>query len=361
MKDEKQKGTNVFAAAMQKTKELGEKAAENAKAVGRKVADGAKAGAEAAAQGAAELGKKVADGAKAGADVAAQNWAEFSKRQEEAAKLRKERAADAAWQRDMAKYNPLFWDDYISDGYTRPSLIMIRNEVERRGIEVCEDAIGWTEKVDDAEVLCLYDKALEASGITFVPVASVGELYCEDQFDRTKYISVGTVFSQAHEERISELKEVARSLGAKYCCIEISESTAEAASHDRKAEFKVKAKGANTHENIQQKEANATAEKRSGRIEAFFEGSAAPKRPVLKWFAHSNSIRKLIDARCSEENRLYKETIEINGSSSATMSQQLAASIDGALGKVASVKGSASMAAKASKEHNSTLYFHIEF
>ncbi|MBQ9959055.1 MAG: hypothetical protein IJP01_01745, partial [Oscillospiraceae bacterium] len=158
MKDEKQKGTNVFAAAMQRTKELGEKAAENAKAVGRKVADGAKAGADAAAQGMAELGKKVADGAKAGADAAAQGWADMAQRAEEAAQQRKARAEDIAKQKLLEKYNPLFWDDYIADGYTRPNIIMISNDAERRGIEVCKGAMGWTEKAGEMDVLCLYDE-----------------------------------------------------------------------------------------------------------------------------------------------------------------------------------------------------------
>jgi hypothetical protein len=43
------------------------------------------------------------------------------------------------------------------------------------------------------------------------------------------------------------------------------------------------------------------------------------------------------------------------------MSQKAAYAIDGAIGKLGGVKASSSMEAQAAKEHNSKLFFHIEF
>nr|MDD6336587.1 hypothetical protein [bacterium] len=56
-----------------------------------------------------------------------------------------------------------------------------------------------------------------------------------------------------------------------------------------------------------------------------------------------------------------RETLELAGSSSATMSQKTACAIDGAIGRIGGAKGSSSMDAQAAKEHHSKLYFHIEF
>lgn len=370
---EKRKGLNAITNAMNKAKELGEKAAENTKAgfaaaaqgaadIGKKVADGAKAGAEAAAQGASEIGKKVADSAKAGAEAAAQGWAEFSKRQEEAAKQRKVRADDIAKQKLLEKYNPLFEADYTADSYTRPNIIMIRDAAERRDIDVCQNAIGWTEKAGELDVLYLYNEYVENSGITFVPAAECDAVYCVDKFDTSKYINAADVFKQYHEDRMAELMNIAYCLGAKHVRIEMSEKNSSAHSLKEKKEAKVTKAGVGG--NIHAHADNAAEEQASVTVfrDTRLSGSDECSRPQLKWFAHDANINQLIEMRLSDKNTIQEDTLEIKASTFSTMSSKVAAAIDVALGgKKDGGKVEGSMEQKAKQEHNSTLLFHIEF
>ena len=88
---------------------------------------------------------------------------------------------------------------------------------------------------------------------------------------------------------------------------------------------------------------------------------SALQQPELKWFAHDDTIKHLIEMCCNGKLVVKTETLELFGSSSATISQKTAGTIDGAMGKLGGVKGGISMESKAAQEHQSTLHFHIEF
>lgn len=75
---------------------------------------------------------------------------------------------------------------------------------------------------------------------------------------------------------------------------------------------------------------------------------------------HDDTIKRLIDMRCSDINALQSETLILEGSSSATMSKKTACAIDNAIGKVG-VSGKANMEGQASKEERSKLIFRVEF
>ena len=140
-----------------------------------------------------------------------------------------EKSKQDSYMRRLKKYNPLFPEMYHSADFNIPNMIVIRDDAERRGIDVCEGAIGWLGTVGGMEVLYLYDEAVAESGITFVPVASCDAVYYVDNHDRSRFIRTDCIFSKAHEERIAELKHVAHALGARKCTIEISESSMEMA------------------------------------------------------------------------------------------------------------------------------------
>lgn len=100
--------------------------------------------------------------------------------------------------------------------------------------------------------------------------------------------------------------------------------------------------------------------RRSGIIEAEFEGSDDVKYPELKWFANDDTIKRLIEIRTNDRNQIKSETLILEGSLSATMSQKTACAIDGAIGKIgASTK--ASMEGQATKENHSKMIFKVEF
>jgi len=255
----------------------------------------------------------------------------------------------------------LFPERYNSDSFAVPNLIMIVDDAVRRGIDVCEGSIGWTANESGVEVMYLYDEAVDFSGITFVPSATCDSIYYVDSFDRKKFIRTDYIFSKAHEERLAELKYIAYSLGAKFCSIEIRESTYSTRAQRIKADVSVGFKGVSSKEHMDQAVVSTDRSDRSGSTSVEFQGSDTPQRPTLKWFAYDDNIQKLIEMRCGGLNAIRSETLELSGSSSATMSRKAAYSIDMALGKMGGGKTGISMDEQAEKEHQSKLLFHIEF
>ena len=265
------------------------------------------------------------------------------------------------YQRRLRKYNPLFPEEYTSNGFALPRLIVVVDESVRRGIDVCEGSVGWCNKEGDADVLYLYSDAINIRKLQFYPSATCDAAYYADSFNSNRYIRVDCIFSKAHEERLAELKNVAYALGAKSCTIEITEANQEVNSSHHTSGINAKARSfgglvAKSDESTSASRSNL----RSGKITAVFEGNDQPKKPKLKWFALDENIKKLIDMRCNSGNALKSETLELSGSTSATMTYKTAASIDGAITKIG-IKGSVSMQSQAMIEHSSKLIFSVEF
>ena len=281
---------------------------------------------------------------------------------QQGAKDLSEKAKNDSYSRRLKKYNPLFPETYQSETFNIPNMIMIRDDAERRGIDVCEGAIGWLDNANGMEVMCLYDEAVKMSGIQFIPTVTCDAIYYVDSFDRNRFIRTDCIFSKAHEERLAELKNIAYSLGAKTCSIEINEANFEVSLSNKKASLNGNIKNANisTNEKFEQSLSHENSSQRSGRIVVEFEGSDNPKRPKLKWFEHDDNIKKLIEIRCKNANAIKSETLELSGASSATMSQKTAYAIDGAISKMG-VKGASDMEKHAKSEHQSKLIFNIEF
>lgn len=313
-----------------------------------------------------DLSKKAVSDMKESAQSLSEKTNDFSKRAladiQKGAQDLSEKNKLENYQRRLKKYNPLFPDAYQSPDFRCPTLIMIVHDDVRRTIDVCEGAIGWLENKGGTEVLCLYDEAVEFSGLQFVPTVTNDALYYVDSFAHDRFIRVDCIFSKAHEERLAELKHVAHSLGAKRCTIEITELSREATMSKWKANMGLKMTGSKVSgsDGYEQSSQSMNDTRLSGKVSSEFEGSDTPKRPKLKWFAHDDNIKKLIDMRCKSSNTIKSETLEISGATSATMSQRSASSIDAVLGNIG-VKASMSMEAKAVRENQSKLYFTVEF
>lgn len=237
-----------------------------------------------------------------------------------------EKSKQENYERRMKKFNPLFPEQYHSETFNLPNMIVIVDDAVRRGIDVCEGAIGWLSNQKGMEVLHLYDEYIQECGIQFVPAPICDAAYYVDRFDRKRFIQTEVIFSKAHEERMAELKHIAYMLGAKYCSIEISESTSSTESMSRNAEVTAgkKSIGFSSKESAQQSSSYEARMSRSGKIEAVFGGSDEIKRPELKWFKHDDTIKRLIDMRCSDRNAIQSENLILEGSSSATMSKKTA-------------------------------------
>lgn len=267
--------------------------------------------------------------------------------------------------RRMKKYNPLFPDKYFNEDFNLPNMIVIVDDAVRRGIDVCEGAIGWLNNENGVEVMYLYDEFINDCGIQFIPAVICDAVYYVDRFDRNRFIQTDCLFSKAHEERLAELKYIAYSLGAKKFSVELSESNVEKTNTHTKAESKLSGKlhGISTSA-VSSKENSSSFSlnsQRLGKIEAEFEGSQKISRPELKWFAHDDNIKNLIEMRCEKTNSIKSETLILEGSASATMAKKTACAIDGAIGKIGGIKGSSDMESQAINEIQSKLIFNIEF
>ena len=317
---------------LQKTADFSKKTAEKTVDFGKK-----------AAEKTVDISKKVADNVQ------------------ENAKALSEKSKDEAYLRKLKKYNPLFPDQYFSPEFNRPNMIVIVDDAVRKGVDVCEGAIGWLSNSNGMEVLSLYDEAVELSGIRFVPSAICDAAYYVDAFDRNRYIQVEKFFSKAHEEKLAELEHIAYVLGAKSCSIELieqqAESHAKSYSHSVFIGAKALSKG---KEHVENSSSEMNLSKRSGRKTSNFQGHDTPKIPELKWFQHDDNIKRLIEMRCLDVNSIRSTTLELEGTASSTMSLKTACDIDGTL-KAINMKASANMEKRANMESYSKLLFIVEF
>jgi len=278
------------------------------------------------------------------------------------AKLLSKKNKEDAILRKIKKYSPIFPDFFNSKEFNIPNMIMIVDDEIRRNIEVCDGSIGWLGKVNDIEVLYLYDEYIQLSNIQFVPFPSCDEIYYIDNFDRNRFIRTDYIFVKSHEEKLAELKHIAFSLGAKRCFIEFSENKSKRTSKNNINDLGVKLKNKfSISENYEQDMKFNGNDSISGKIMINFEGSNTTRKPELKWFKHDDNIKRLIDMRINEDNPIKSETLELYGSTSATMTNKTAIKIDAALSKMGAAKSKYGISSQSVKENNTKLIYKVEF
>ena len=148
--------------------------------------------------------QKAKDAGKSAAETAGKSAAALT-----------EKVRDASYQERLKKYNPLFPAEYSDVSFTLPRLIQIVDASVRRGIDVCEGAIGWQSVEAETDVLHLYNTSVALKEIEFYPAVTIGATYYVDNFNPNRYIDVDCIFNKAHEERLAELEQIAYALGAK--------------------------------------------------------------------------------------------------------------------------------------------------
>ncbi len=286
----------------------------------------------------------------------------ISENVQEKAKTFSDKTKNDSYMRKLKKYNPLFAERFYSEEFNLPNMIVIVDDAVRRGIDVCEGAIGWLSNENGMEVMYIYDEFAPSCGISFVPNVICDAVYYVDKFDRNRFVQTDCIFSKAHEERLAELKYIAYSLGAKYCSIEISESNTKVEINKAKAEMKAKEplKGVSASIKAEQGLSNKDVTRRTGIIEVEFEENNSISKPNLKWFKNDEIIKNLIDIRCNGDCSLKSETLILEGAMSATMSKKTAYAIDCAISKIG-ISGKSDIENQAVKENHSKLIFKVDF
>ena len=284
--------------------------------------------AEVAGEKAKTVGGLVADKAAGASDFVV-----------EKASTGKEKAAQAGLEARARYYNPRFREDFFDPEFDLPDIIVIADGDARKGIDVCEGAIGWLSKHKGTEVLHLYSEFVDECGLDFHPRPLLGAVYQVDTYDPRRFIDLSCIFEVSHKDRITELRNIAYSLGAKHCKVESYESKKEVSVKESKARLRGSKKGDKKSGSIS---VDAEGGSRS-RMDSFeemglvfeqsFSGGASPQRPVLHWYRSNREIQSLIDMRCSgqDSNTVESYHIEIDGSSSTTMAQARARKIDAIL------------------------------
>ena len=257
-------------------------------------------------------------------------------------------------------FRPVFPEQYASSDFDRPKMIAIANNADRKDIEVCEGAIGWSDTAAGEEVLHLYEDAVPTSGITFFPQALCDSVYYEDSLTPGRFINLDCYFDVLQKDRITELRRIAYELGARKCTLE----SIEEAKSVRMAKGGIGAKG--KIGKIPAGDADvshkSTSESRKRIVfSQTFEGNAEPRRPELKWFAHDQEIEFLISTRCNAGGNVTKSyRVELDSSSTQTMSEQLGAKLDKALSKLGA-SCNFSLKGEALNESRRRLVFEVEF
>ncbi|MBR6898042.1 MAG: hypothetical protein IKN24_07705 [Lachnospiraceae bacterium] len=278
-----------------------------------------------------------------------------------------DKLADDGYQRRLKKYNPLFPEVYFGEGFFLPNIIMIVDDAVRRDIDVCKGAIGWREKRNDTEILCLYDEFVNDCGLKFIPAASCDEIYYVDVHDRKRFIRHDCIFQQSHAEKVAELEHIAYSLGAKKCEIVFEETQVQHFKRKKGYDFGYKRKGGSDKnelisvgEDVNREMEIRNSESSYRKSEAYFEGNSEVTEPRLKWFANDDNIRNLIEYRYNKENRITSKTLELSEASSATLGKKAAHDIDTLL-KSMKVSQEFSLEEKAINENQTKIRYHLEF
>lgn len=247
------------------------------------------------------------------------------------------------------KYTPVTAKEFKSKDFNLPSIIeIVDNSSNREFID--DNAIGWIEMHKDVAVLHMYIDFVKKSNLRFVPVSQCNNVYFADRFEDDKFINTNNIFGKATEEKLAELEHIANYLGAKSCSVEIVEAEAEATSFSVNINISHKAETKNS-------QTTANSKMQSGKTTSYFDGNNTPKRPNLKWFAHDDNIKRLIEMRCSDSNSIKSKVMELKGSSSATMSKKTACAID----SIMKLSGNMSMEKQTIKEHSELLIYEVEF
>ena len=273
---------------------------------------------------------------------------DIGKKTVESAKSLAEQTQKNIHDQQAKKYIPVTKEEFNTEDFQIPSIITINDDSANREFIESEDAIGWIEQHKDVPVLHMYDSFVKNCGLTFVPFSQKNDVYCVDKFKSDTYITAREIFGKATKEKLTELSNIAFVLGAKSCSVEILEAEADMDSTN----LKMGIKGIGT---LGGGSKNAVAKKQSGKTTTGFEGHDNPQTPDLKWFAHDDNIKWLIEMRC--KRAIKSHVLELNGSSSITMDKSIACAMDDVLGS----KVNLSMEKESLKEYNDILIFEVEF
>lgn len=256
--------------------------------------------------------------------------------------------------------NPVFESQYNAPGFNLPSVIKIVDSVVRANEKLCDGAVGWREKIDNLEVLQLYNTFVKSSGITFTPSVQCNAIYYENPHIPNQYIMVDELFLEVQNARAAELEQVAYDLGAKYFRVEMTDTKTIKSQREGSASTSANAL------NYVKAEASATDKsdsyEKSDRYimaETHFADRREPCKPELLWFSENPKINSLIKMRLGK-GEMQSHDILIRCSNYSVMNSETAGNLDAVIKKIGA-KANANIKKHFEKERSQIMVFHIEF
>lgn len=265
-------------------------------------------------------------------------------------------------EQDRKKYRPVFKGDLNRENFSFPKVIRVVDYDKRTEAEVCSGAIGFEDCIENIKLLSIYTEALSILPIRFYPNATAGVYYVNPQNSET-YIDIGDYFAYLKQERVAELRNIARLLGAKHFRVVIKEGNASEINtqYSSKNGWKV-CQG--IQRDIMQKTARdlSTSNSVSVADEFTFTDIRAPIRPQLTYFRDDSIVNSLIDMRMNEDNRgtLQSQTYSLQCSRSSGISIETATSLGTALKKL-NYHTADTFISRASVENQSVFEYTIDF
>mgnify|MGYP000021256694 FL=1 len=329
----------------------------------RKAAAGLVDGARSAMAGAVATVQQVADGAMRAAtpmvDDALAAIADAADGAAGAAADIGDAVNDWAYQQQLNRYRPVTKEVYQSPSFHLPNMIRIVDGNERRGIDVCRDAIGWLDTVKGTQIFNLYREAIGDSELSFYPKPSLYSTYYTDAFDRSRFVDLDSYFATMQQDKMAELRRIAFMLGAKRCKLEVTEYEETRRGHQVKGNAKAGKKGS---ARINGSLSDLTRNEKKILFTQEFEGDMVPQRPELHWYAHDSDILLLIETRCGGEdkNKAKSYRVELKSETTMTMSVSLAMAIDEACSKL-NIRANSSLTSQAKRELRQSFVFEVEF
>lgn len=312
------------------------------------------------ASAAAELAKSVAAAGDAVAGAAQAAGGLVSQKAKEQAL----KAQEARRERLLEKLSPVFRSEYFARDFDLPQIVVVEDEDQRKGEELCEGAIGWLTRSDDGtEVLHVYNEFVPESGLSFHPMAKLNGAYYRDEGGSDRFIDLECYFEEIQKEKLAELQYVAQCLGAVSCRVESMEEQRSESKAKRSGKVEGRARGlGNASAAVDASATSGDSAMRKTMLSQRFTGCDEPVHPQLNWFKHDRAINNLVEARCApRSNNATKEyVIEVDCSASSVMSEESAAKINGAL-KGCNIKCAAKLSSQLRQESRKRFRFVISF
>lgn len=243
-------------------------------------------------------------------------------------------------------------------------MVIIEDEDKRKGIDVCEGAIGWLTKASSGmEILHLYHAFAAESGLVFRPLAQMGAVYVRDPSGLDRFLDLESLYREIQKEKMSELQHVAYCLGAKYCKLEMRETQVSDSKQGGQIKASLKKTGVvSESEGISADRSEQVSEDRHMLFERHFSGSDEVTRPPLNWYRNDKEINDLVEMRCSDDsaNAIHEYVVNIDCRSSATLAQTRASEIDSALQGL-KVSIGTSLQEECYRESRQTMVFTVLF